>query len=222
MTSRTWALTLALVLVAVGLGAWTAVNAQTWSEAADRQDDADAVVAVAAERHERLDAQVSNAEQALSERQAEVSGQRRYFTPEVLAAVSEVQSTATDAACQQARAATRDGNDLPAAQVVVDLAVAGAASPALADLDDRWAAFIGPAVVQTEIDACAADEAALIEAELAAQRSRNCGAPLFPEDSCPTDAELAAEQQAEALCGGGHYDQAAALGIDCGPVPSFP
>jgi len=35
-------------------------------------------------------------------------------------------------------------------------------------------------------------------------------------------AEIDAENQAEALCGGGHYDRAAALGIDCGPVYSFP
>lgn len=58
------------------------------------------------------------------------------------------------------------------------------------------------------------------EVALAAERARNCSVPLFPDGACPTDAELAAEQQAERLCGGGHHDQAAALGIDCGvPVP---
>jgi hypothetical protein len=93
---------------------------------------------------------------------------------------------------------------------VLDLAVAAApaTNAELSDLDDRWGVFLRSGQIQGRISSCAAEEAAEIEAErqaeLAAQRARNCGVPLFPEDSCPTDAELAAERSAEALCGGGH------------------
>jgi hypothetical protein len=35
-------------------------------------------------------------------------------------------------------------------------------------------------------------------------------------DACPTDAEVAAENLAERLCGGRRYDETGAAGIDCG------
>jgi hypothetical protein len=53
---------------------------------------------------------------------------------------------------------------------------------------------------------------------LAAQRARNCNAPLFAPGSCPTDAQVAYENQAENLCGSGTAagrEQAARLGIQC-------
>jgi hypothetical protein len=73
-------------------------------------------------------------------------------------------------------------------------------------------------------EAGAADGSESASAELAAaeaaERDRNCGAPLFVTGYCPTDEEIAAENQAEALCGGAHYGEAAAQGIDCGPGTS--
>jgi hypothetical protein len=53
---------------------------------------------------------------------------------------------------------------------------------------------------------------------LAAERARNCGAPLFDVGYCPTDAEVAQESQIEELCGGGTVEgrqQAAELGVEC-------
>ncbi len=62
----------------------------------------------------------------------------------------------------------------------------------------------------------AAQAQAAAEAE-AAERARNCGAPLFVPGYCPTDEEIAAENQAESLCGPGHYEEARAQGISCFP-----
>jgi membrane protease subunit (stomatin/prohibitin family) len=45
-----------------------------------------------------------------------------------------------------------------------------------------------------------AEQQAAAQAE-AAQRDANCGAPLFVEGYCPTDAEIAQENQAEANAG---------------------
>jgi colicin import membrane protein len=64
-------------------------------------------------------------------------------------------------------------------------------------------------------EAAAAEQAAAAEAQ---ERAANCGAPLFPDDYCPTDEEIALENQAEALCGPGTAagrEQAAELGIQC-------
>jgi hypothetical protein len=63
-------------------------------------------------------------------------------------------------------------------------------------------------------EAEAAEQAALAEA---AEREANCGAPLFSTSYCPSDSEIAYENNAETLCGGGRYDEAAALGISCYP-----
>jgi hypothetical protein len=51
----------------------------------------------------------------------------------------------------------------------------------------------------------------------AAERTRNCGAPLFADGACPTDEEVAAENKAESLCGGGLHEQAKAEGVACFP-----
>jgi hypothetical protein len=69
---------------------------------------------------------------------------------------------------------------------------------------------------QEQAEAAAAAEAAA-EAD-AAERSANCDAPLFVEDYCPTDEEIARESAAESLCGPGTalgQAQAAELGIQC-------
>jgi hypothetical protein len=74
----------------------------------------------------------------------------------------------------------------------------------------------------------AAEQAALAEAGAAAEeaaalaergeRFRNCGAPLFVDDYCPTDEEIERENAAESLCGPGTAEgreEAARLGITC-------
>ena len=65
-------------------------------------------------------------------------------------------------------------------------------------------------------DRIRAERAAAAEAARLAER--RCNVPLFVDGSCPTVGEIEAEQSAEGLCGGGHYEEAARLGIDCGPV----
>jgi len=66
-----------------------------------------------------------------------------------------------------------------------------------------------------EAEAEAAEAAALAETQ---ERAANCGAPLFVDDYCPTDEEIARENSAESLCGPGTAagrEQAAELGIQC-------
>ena len=55
-------------------------------------------------------------------------------------------------------------------------------------------------------------------AEELAQRRRNCGAPLFVDGYCPTDAEIQQENDAESLCGPGTAEgqaEAERRGIQC-------
>lgn len=50
------------------------------------------------------------------------------------------------------------------------------------------------------------------------ERAKNCGAPLFVDGYCPTDAEIEQENNAESLCGPGTVEgkrEAARLGIQC-------
>jgi hypothetical protein len=74
----------------------------------------------------------------------------------------------------------------------------------------------GSELAQTaEAQAAAAERAALEEVR---ERAANCEAPLFVEGYCPTDEEIARENQAESLCGPGTAEgrrEAAALGIQC-------
>jgi hypothetical protein len=79
----------------------------------------------------------------------------------------------------------------------------------------------GTAEVEAQLAAAAEAEAEadrLAALEEARERAANCGAPLFVDDYCPTDAEVALEAQAESLCGPGTLEgreQAAALAIQC-------
>jgi hypothetical protein len=66
--------------------------------------------------------------------------------------------------------------------------------------------------------AAIADSEAQAEAE---ERAENCGAPLFVDGYCPTDAEIEQEGLAESLCGPGdeaHAIEAAEQGIQCRPT----
>jgi hypothetical protein len=86
---------------------------------------------------------------------------------------------------------------------------------------ERHGAGEGEAQAQAEL-AAQAEAAAEAERQAALEevqeRSANCGAPLFTNGYCPTDAEVEQENQAEALCGPGTAAgeaQAAKLGIQC-------
>ncbi len=73
----------------------------------------------------------------------------------------------------------------------------------------------GAEKAQDELDLIAAEQARLAAEAEAAERAANCGAPLFVEGYCPTDAEIQQESDAESYCGGGDYETAASLGIEC-------
>jgi hypothetical protein len=79
----------------------------------------------------------------------------------------------------------------------------------------------GTQVAQSRLaEALAAAEAERLQAvrERAAERARNCGAPLFVEGHCPSDEEVARENKAEELCGPGTEEgrrEAARQGIQC-------
>ena len=85
------------------------------------------------------------------------------------------------------------------------------------EVGSRSGELVGTGAGDAEGSGSASAELAAAEA---AERAENCGAPLFVEGYCPTDEEIAYENQAESLCGGRHYDEAAAQGIDCGPGTS--
>lgn len=74
---------------------------------------------------------------------------------------------------------------------------------------------IGATKAQDELDLIAAQQARLAAEAEAAERAANCGHVLFVDGACPTDAEVQYEEDAETYCGGGDYETAAALGIEC-------
>ena len=208
-------------LVAVGCGVTAVVAAQHRSDAEGRQAAAEQQFSNAT-RLEALRAELDTQHDTQARLDARAETLTALFTPDAVNAVAQVQADALPGACALARTATRDATRPPNAESYVAYAVAAATNPALDGLPDRWGRMIDPTQIQAEIDRCAADEQAIIDAEAAAAAAaerRFCGVPLFPEDYCPTQAEIDAENQAEALCGGGQYDQAAALGIVCGYIP---
>ncbi len=221
MGRRTWVIAAVCGLVTVACGVTAVVAAQHRADAEHRQavaeeqvvntTDLEALLAELDTQHD-TQARLDNRAETLS----------AMFTPDAVNAIAQVQADALPGACALARTAAGDATPAPNADSYVAYAVAAATNPALDGLPDRWGRMIDPTQIQAEIDRCAADEQAIIDAEAAAAAAaeqRFCGVPLFPEDYCPTQAEIDAENQAEALCGGGQYDQAAALGIDCGYIP---
>lgn len=73
----------------------------------------------------------------------------------------------------------------------------------------------GVAAAQKQLDLIVAEQARLAAEAEAAERSANCGHVLFVEGACPTDEEVQREEDAESYCGGGDYETAEALGIEC-------
>ncbi len=168
MGRRAWALTALLVVVAVGCAAVAVVASQQRSDAQQRQDDAEAQLADASAELDTLRSQATDQEAALTDLDTRAQQLQSMFTPDVLTAIGQVQASAIEGACAAARTATRDGTQLPAGDAVVAYAVTTTSDDALEGLPARWGRMVDPTVVQTEIDRCATDEQAIMEAEAAA------------------------------------------------------
>ena len=233
MSRRSWLLTTGLGVLTLLLAGAAVLGQVRLSDARGREEAAQEELAaieaglVAA----REDLEVE--ETRLVEAETELAAARAYFTPEAVMAVTQVQTQLTEAACEQARTAVRDGADPPTADQLIVLAVAGGqGGEADAGLDVQWGLMLEASPIQERLDACAADERAEIEAERQAEAARRaaeererasetgyfggCNETYFIEGYCPSEAEIAAERLAERLCGGGRYEEAAREGIDCG------
>lgn len=173
MGRRTWALIALLAVVAMGCAAVAVVAFQQRSDAQQRQDDAEAQVGEVGTDLDALRSQVADQEDTLADLDSRAAELRSMFTPAVLTAVSQVQAEAITGACDTARTATRDDTPPPAGEQAA--AYAAATAPAghetLDGLAPRWGRMLDSTALQAEIDRCAADEEAIIEAEAAAQAS---------------------------------------------------
>lgn len=143
----------------------TVVAARNWDDARDQGDSTQATLDELAVASESTAADLGAALQAQADAEGRAGRLRRLFTPEAVDAVVQFQDQTVASGCDVARTATRDGTELRTGVQVVDYAVATTTDPALDDLPDRWPQMIDPTAVQAEIDRCAADEAAVIEAE---------------------------------------------------------
>lgn len=220
MGKRAWAITAVCGLLTVACGITAVVAAQHRSDAEDRQAAAEEQAVdttdLQALRSE-LDAQHDT--QARLDARAETLA--AMFTPDAVNAVAQVQADALPGACALARTALRAATPPPNAESYAAYAVAAATNPALDGLPDRWGRMIDPTQIQAEIDRCATDEQAVIDAE----EQRFCNEPLFPEDYCPTQAEIDAAHDYEGLvdaCARGEQAACDAAGITFEPVePHF-
>lgn len=224
MSRRAWAVTALLGLVIVACGGAAVLGTQRQAEARDRQQAAQQQLPDAIARVERIRSDVEEQQRTQADLVARAEALRANFTPDVLAAVMNVQADSLQGACALARAAMRDATPTPVGTSVVDFAVAAAptTTAALSGMPDSWGQMVDPTQIQAEIDRCSADEAAVMEAEAAAaaaaaaaNEQRFCNQPLFVDGYCPTQGEIDYENQAEGLCGGGDYAAAAAAGIVC-------
>lgn len=221
MSRRAWAVTALLGLVIVACGGAAVLGTQRRAEARDRQQAAQQQLPDAIARVERIRSDVEEQRRTQADLVARAEALRANFTPDVIAAVMNVQADSLQGACALARAATRDATPTPAGTAVVDFAIAAAptTTAALSGMPDSWGQMVDPTPIQAEIDRCSADEAAVMEAEAAAaaaaSEQRFCNQPLFVDGYCPTQGEIDYENQAEGLCGGGDYAAAAAAGIVC-------
>lgn len=198
MGRRRWALTVGLVVVAA-VAAVVAVAAAN-SRANDVEREADALAELEDElaRGLLVEEEVSEAKTLLAEHTQVADDARASLTPDVLAAIVEVQAAIEETACTQARQATRNGSDPPAPAPIIDFATATAPNshPPLQDLDSRWSTMLDHGRIQAAIDDCTADEAAQIEAEARAEAERQAAAA-----QAEAERRAAAETQSEPLVG---------------------
>ena len=164
MGRRALAITALCGLVTVACGVTAVVAAQRRSEAKRRQDAAQEQLLDGTDLESlRSDIDTQHATQAdLDARAADLSAM---FSPDAVNAVAQVQADAMPGACALARTAIRDATPPPNAEAYVTDTVAAATNPALDELPDRWGRMIDATQIQAEIDRCAADEQAIVEAE---------------------------------------------------------
>lgn len=167
MGRRAWAITALLGLVAAACGITAVVATQNRADAEQRQEAAEQQLLDHASDLGSLQTEVDSQAATQAELDSRVDTLATMFTPDVLGAVVQVQADAVPAACASARTATRDAVALTTGDSVMVFAVASApaAHPVLDGLPQRWGRMLDPTAVQAEIDRCAADEAAIIEAE---------------------------------------------------------
>ena len=176
MSSRT---TIATVVMAVATAVFLGVAAKAgaaWSDARQDHDVAQTGLDAAQVDAESVAIDLGAAEhgQARAERRAEQL--RGVFMPQAVTAIATVQTTVTESACTAARTATREETGLPSGAQVIEFAVAASTDSTLDNVSDRWAELIDAAPVQTEIDRCAAEESAAIEAERQAASAASAAA----------------------------------------------
>lgn len=227
MDMRRWVITAVLGLLALACAAAAVSATSSRADADDRHDSAEQELSATTADLQEVQAESEAQQEAQSALDSRAERLAALFTPDVLASVLQVQADTVSAACSSARTATRDAAELPTGRAVVDYAIAAGPSTEsdLDGLSDRWGRMLDATAVQAEIDRCAADEQAIIDAEAAAAAAeqRFCGVPLFPEDYCPTQAEIDAENDYEGLvddCAGGDPAACAAIGY-VPPEPHF-
>lgn len=162
-------LLVAMLAVAVLLVGIAVVSLSSRSRATDRQAAAETELADLEDQRAGLEAQVEPLRSDLADQQARLAAVEAHFAPPAVEAVTSAQATMVEGGCSLARSAARDGGPLPDADQVIDLTTPTVveAHPALEGLD-RWTEMIDSAAIQAEVDSCAADERAAVEAEAAA------------------------------------------------------
>ena len=167
MDRRARAVTAALTMAAVVCAGVSVVAVRGWADSRNGQDAAGEQLVAATHQVRTARHELQVQQDALADAEHRVERLMALYRPDVVVAVSQVQTTAAAAGCTQARNATRDGSALPTGGAVMDLTVvtAPASVPALHGLGRRWAGMLQPEVIQAEIDTCTADETAQIEVE---------------------------------------------------------
>lgn len=170
MSKGRWAITAGLAVVSVACVLLTVTANNHRANAEDRQDADEEQLLETASELEDLQADVNARTDAQADLQTRADTLDAIFRPDVLSAIVQVQADTSDGACASARTATRDATAPPTGDSVVAFAVATAPSghAELDGLPGQWGRMLDSAAVQAEIDRCAADEQAIIDAEAAA------------------------------------------------------
>lgn len=196
------ALTALLVVVAIGCATVAVVAAQQRSDAQQRQGNSEAQIGEVGTELDTLRSQAADQEETLADLDTRAQQLKSMFTPDALTAITQVQAEAITGACDTSRTAARDGTPPPAGEQAAAYAAttAPAAHDALEGLPQRWGSMIDASALQAEIDRCAADEQAAIDAEAAAAAAVAAQSP--PVDcagetiDCVYDACIAGNQAA--------------------------
>lgn len=165
MSSRTTIATVLLTVVAVVFLGVAVKASGAWSDARQGRDAAQTGLDTAQVDAESVAVDLGAAQQGQARAEQRTDRLSAVFTPQAVTTVATLQARVTEGSCTAARAATREGTDLPTGAEVIEFAVAASTESTLDNVSDRWADLLDSAQAQTEIDRCAAEEAAAIEAE---------------------------------------------------------